>query len=199
MMKLLIVLALQISGVVVHGFSAEPAAPVSRSRVPLKGIEASQFRHPLDRDLTSFIQKAPFSSIAEGAIRRSLSIIEQGTRIDLLGSSVKVSEQQLPTLHKAMEDASKLLDIDITPELYVQSSSQANAYTLALSQKETKPIVVVTSALLDRCSDEEVEAIIGHELGHLKCSHSLYLTLGGLASAPLRGLPVLGSQTEQLL
>ena len=125
--------------------------------------------------------------------------MEQGTRIDLLGSSVKVSDNQLQTLHKAMEDASRLLDIDITPELYVQSSSQANAYTLALSQKETKPIVVVTSALLDRCSDEEVEAIIGHELGHLKCSHSLYLTLGGLASAPLRGLPVLGSQTEQLL
>ena len=198
-MKLLIVLALQISGVVVHGFSAEPSTPISRSRVPLKGIKASQFRHPLDRDLTSFIQKAPLSSIVEGGIRRSLSLVEQGTRIDLLGSSVKVSENQLPALYKAMEDASKLLDIDITPELYVQSSSQANAYTLALSQKDTKPIVVVTSALLDRCSDEEVEAIIGHELGHLKCSHSLYLTLGGLASAPLRGIPVLGSQTEQLL
>ena len=198
-MKLLIVLALQISGVVVHGFSAEPSTPISRSRVPLKGIKASQFRHPLDRDLTSFIQKAPLSSIVEGGIRRSLSLVEQGTRIDLLGSSVKVSENQLPALYKAMEDASRLLDIDITPELYVQSSSQANAFTLALSQKETKPIVVVTSALLDRCSDEEVEAIIGHELGHLKCSHSLYLTLGGLASAPLRGIPVLGSQTEQLL
>ena len=61
------------------------------------------------------------------------------------------------------------------------------------------PIVVITSALLDRCTDEEVQAIIGHELGHLKCSHSLYLTLGGLASAPLRGLPLLGSQVEQLL
>jgi len=139
-MKLLVILALQLSGVVVHGFSAEPAVPISRSRVPLKGIEASQFRHPLDRDLTSFIQKAPFSSIVEGGIRRSLSLVEQGTRIDLLGSSVKVSEQQLPTLYKAMEEASRLLDIDITPELYVQSSSQANAYTLALSQKETKPI-----------------------------------------------------------
>jgi Zn-dependent protease with chaperone function len=57
----------------------------------------------------------------------------------------------------------------------------------------------VTSALLDRCTDLEVQAIIGHELGHLKCEHSLYLTLGGLASTPLRGLPLLGSQAEQLL
>ena len=55
--------------------------------------------------------------------------------------------------------------MEIVPELYVQSSPQANAYTLALQGKDDKPaIVVVTSALLDRCTDEEVQAIIGHEL-----------------------------------
>lgn len=177
-------------------FSAEPAS----SRVPLKGIEASQFRHPLDRDLTNFVQNAPFTGLAEEAIRASLSLVEQGTRLDLLSSSVKVSSEQMPELHKSMEDAAGVLDMDVVPELYVQSSSQANAFTLALQGGDNKPpIVVVTSALLDRCSDDEVEAIIGHELGHLKCSHSLYLTLGGLASTPLRGLPLLGSQAEQLL
>ena len=99
-----------------------------------------------------------------------------------------------------MANAAELLDMEIVPELYVQSSSQANAFTLALQGRDNKPpIVVLTSALLDRCTDDEIEAIIGHELGHLKCSHSLYLTLGGLASAPLRGLPLLGSQAEQLL
>lgn len=180
-------------------FSVESSS-VSKSRISLKGIDASQFRHPLDRDLTSFVQSAPFTGLAEEAIRASLSLLEQGTRLDLLSSSVKVSPQQMPELYKAMEDASRVLDIEVVPELYVQSSSQANAFTLALQSRDNKPsIVVVTSALLDRCTDDEIEAIIGHELGHLKCSHSLYLTLGGLASTPLRGLPLLGSQAEQLL
>merc|ERR1712127_320360 len=99
-----------------------------------------------------------------------------------------------------MEEASGLLDLKVVPELYIQSSAQANAFTLALEGRDNKPpIVVVTSALLDRCTDDEIKAIIGHELGHLKCSHSLYLTLGGLVSAPLRGLPLLGSQADQLL
>ncbi|KAL7524165.1 hypothetical protein ACHAXR_002504, partial [Thalassiosira sp. AJA248-18] len=170
------------------------------SRISLKGIDASQFRHPLDRDLTSFVQNAPFTGLAEEAIRASLSLVEQGTRLDLLSSAVQVSPQQMPELYKSMEDASRILDMDVVPELYVQSSSQANAFTLALQGRDNKPpIVVVTSALLDRCTDDEIEAIIGHELGHLKCSHSLYLSLGGLASAPLRGLPLLGSQAEQLL
>ena len=180
-------------------FSAEPAS-VSKPRISLKGIDASQFRHPLDRDLTAFVQGAPFAGLAEEGIRRSLSLVEQGTRLDLLSSSVKVSTEQMPDLYKSMEDASQVLDMGVIPELYVQSSSQANAFTLALQGRDTKPpIVVVTSALLDRCTDLEVQAIIGHELGHLKCEHSLYLTLGGLASTPLRGLPLLGSQAEQLL
>eukprot|EP00578_Thalassiosira_sp_NH16_P004466 CAMPEP_0181136942 /NCGR_PEP_ID=MMETSP1071-20121207/33450_1 /TAXON_ID=35127 /ORGANISM="Thalassiosira sp., Strain NH16" /LENGTH=271 /DNA_ID=CAMNT_0023223681 /DNA_START=126 /DNA_END=938 /DNA_ORIENTATION=- len=163
-------------------FSADSAS-ISRSRVTLKGIDATQFRHPLDRDLTSFVQGAPFTGLAEEAIR-----------------AVKVSPDQMPELYKSMEEASGLLDLKVVPELYIQSSAQANAFTLALEGRDNKPpIVVVTSALLDRCTDDEVQAIIGHELGHLKCSHSLYLSLGSLASTPLRGLPLLGSQAEQLL
>jgi Zn-dependent protease with chaperone function len=63
----------------------------------------------------------------------------------------------------------------------------------------SSPIVVVTSAVLDQCTDLEIQAIIGHELGHLKCEHSLYFTLGGLATYPLRGLPFLGGRIESRL
>jgi len=183
-----------------------------KEKVPLKGIQASQFRHPLDRDLTNLITNAPFSNIAKTAITQSLSVVEQRVRLDLLSSSVKVSPYQMSELYELMVDAATILDMDVIPELYVQSSPQANAYTLALQQQKKKKtsdkdddqppppaIVVVTSALLDRCTDDEIQAIIGHELGHLKCSHSLYLTLGGLASTPIRWMPFVGSQAEQLL
>ncbi|KAL3804971.1 hypothetical protein ACHAWO_012544 [Cyclotella atomus] len=171
------------------------------AKVPLKGISASEFRHPLDRQLTTAIKNAPFHKLAEGAIRSSFSLVEQGVRLDLLSSAVKVSQDQLPELYEAMQSAAQVLDMSNVPELYVQSSSQANAYTLALENKSgsTPPIVVITSTLLDRCSKDEIQAILGHELGHLKCSHSLYLTLGGLVSSPFRSLPIVGTQTEQLL
>lgn len=198
-MKLSIIISMQ-TVCAALSLSTIPDAPISRSRIPLKGIDASQFRHPLDRDLTSFVKKAPLSGLGEEAIRSSLSLAEQGVRLDLLSSSVKVSPQQMPDLYNKMDSASRLLDMGVVPELYVQSSSQANAFTLALQSRDNKPpIVVVTSALLDRCNDDEIEAIIGHELGHLKCSHSLFLTLGGLMSAPLSGLPIVGSQVDQLL
>ena len=172
-------------------------------RIILHGLQASKFRHPLDQDLTSLIQSLPGGSLVETALRRSFPLIEQGVRLDLLASSVKTSPQQLPNLHKLLVDACAILDLNNDkqkgdngigggkmPELYIQSNTMANAYTLAIRGDSEPPIIVVTSALVDRCTEAELQAIIGHELGHLKCEHSVYLTLGGILSAPIRNLPI---------
>ena len=195
-MKLLAAVATLLSIIAVDSFTPS-------NRVALKGLDESKFRHPLDRDLTSRIQSAPFSDVAVQGLRNGFSVIEEGLRLDLLSKSVKVSDKQLPKFQEILEEACRVLDFDQEnkpmPQLYIQSSTQANAYTLASRGKSSPPIVVVTSALLDQCTEEEIQAIIGHELGHLKCEHSLYFTLGGLASTPIRGLPFMGSRMDSLL
>lgn len=181
-------------------------------RLEFPGLDESMFRHPLDRDLTWLIQGLPGGSLAERGLRQAFPMLEQGVRLDLLSTSVKVSERQLPHLQQLLQEACDILDLSSSknesnnsnkreqkkksqriPELYVQSSPQANAYTLAIRGKDEAPVLVVTSALLDQCSDVEIQAVLGHELGHLKCEHSLYLTLGGLAFTPLRNLPFVGN------
>lgn len=188
-------------------------APTISPRVAFANLDESSFRHPLDRDLTSRIKSAPFSGIAQEGLRRTFPVVEEAVRLDLLSTSVKVSPQQLPEIHELLIEACEVLylipgrtssnnnqqDNKKIPELYIQSSSQANAYTLALRGRSAPPIVVVTSALLDQCTEPEIQAILGHELGHLKCEHALYLTLGGLASTPIRNLPFLGSSADNLL
>lgn len=44
-----------------------------------------------------------------------------------------------------------------------------NAYTLAIAGR--KPFIVLHTALLDLLTPEEVQAVLAHELGHLKCDH----------------------------
>jgi Zn-dependent protease with chaperone function len=175
-------------------FSVTTSKP-PQQRVYWDGLAESGFRYPLDFDLTSLVRSYPLHGAASSAIRKSLSIVEEGLRLQLLSSSVRISEQQLPEIQDLLIEASKILTVP-TPELYIQSSSVANAYTLAsVTSKNSnsksdkspasKPIIVVTSALLEQCSPPEIQAILGHELGHLKCEHSIYLTLGSLIASTL--------------
>jgi len=186
----------------------------TQSIVPIPSLESNQFRHPLDQRLTSVVRNAPFYDLAEETLRRAFPLIEQGVRLDLMSSSVKVSPDQLPDLHELLVEACGVLNFPSTfvPELYVQSNPQANAYTLAIqsqasdgksdrnkAQRYSSSVIVVTSALVDRCTPRELQAVLGHELGHLKCEHALYLTLGNLASSALSRLPLMGGRVDSLL
>eukprot|EP00980_Cylindrotheca_fusiformis_P005355 scaffold1138_cov128-Cylindrotheca_fusiformis.AAC.37 len=168
-------------------FSLTSSSSKQQQRVCWKGLTPSGFRHPLDNDLTALVRSLPFHGAASNVVRRGLSLVEERLRLQLLSSSVKVSSKQLPWLEASFLEACEILAIS-PPELYVQSNVQANAYTLATKSEDggsKKPILVVTSALLDQCTLPEIQAILGHELGHLKCEHSLYLSLGSVLGSAL--------------
>ena len=152
----------------------------------------------------------PYFMVVEETLRHGFPLIEQGVRLDLMSSSIKVSPQQLPDLYDLLVEACEVLNFTSTfaPELYVQSNPQANAYTLAIKSRNngktteesnSSSVIVVTSALVDRCTPRELQPVLGHALGHLKCEHVLYLTLGNLASSPLSRLPVMGGRIDSTL
>jgi Zn-dependent protease with chaperone function len=68
-----------------------------------------------------------------------------------------------------------------------------------------QPFVVIHTALLDLLEPVEVQAVIAHELGHLKCEHGVYLTLANIlvmasGQLPLPWGPVLaqGLQSQMM-
>ena len=56
-----------------------------------------------------------------------------------------------------------------------------NAYTLAIAGR--KPFIVVHSALLELLKPAEVQAVLAHELGHLKCDHGVWLTAANVIAS----------------
>ena len=168
------------------------------SKTLLVGLKADQFRHPLDLEATQALKQLPGLDLLVRNLVGPLA--EQFFYLENIASSVLVSDRQLPNLHQLLLEACQVLDLE-SPQLYVRQHPAPNAYTFAMRGKQ--PFVVIHTSLLELLTPEETQAVIGHELGHLKCDHSVYLTLANLialaaAQLPLGGLIVQNLQSQIL-
>lgn len=162
------------------------------SKTTLIGLTADRFRHPLDLEATNALKQFPGMDIA---IRSVLgSVAEQFFYLNNIASSVLVGENQLPHLHKLLLEAAQTLDLE-APQLYIQQNPVPNAYTFAMRGK--KPFMVVHTSLLEMLTPEEVQAVMAHELGHLKCEHGVYLTIANLIVLGASILPTWGAVIAQ--
>ena len=160
--------------------------------IPLIGLKADQFRHPLDLEATNTLKQLPGLDLIVRQLLGQLG--EQFFMLENLASSVQVGENQLPHLHQLLVDACETLDLEV-PQLYVRQHPMPNAYTFAMRGKQ--PFVVMHTSLIDLLTDEEVKAVIGHELGHLKCEHGVYLTLANLIVLAAGQISPLGTVLAQ--
>jgi Zn-dependent protease with chaperone function len=157
---------------------------MSFSKSLLLGLKADQFRHPLDLEATNALKQLPGLDLL---VRNLLGpVAEQFFYLENIASSILVSGQQLPHLHELLIEACKVLDLE-PPQLYVRQHPVPNAYTFAIRGKQ--PFVVVHTSLIELLTPEEIQAVIAHELGHLKCEHSVYLTLANLLVLAAGQLP----------
>jgi Zn-dependent protease with chaperone function len=163
-------------------------------KVPLIGLNADGFRHPLDLQATAALKQLPGLDLI---IRNLLgSVGEQFFYLNNIASSVLVGPEQLPKLHGLLVEACQILDLEV-PELYVRQHPVPNAYTLAMRGRQ--PFIVLHTSLVDLLTLEEVQAVIAHELGHLKCEHGVYLTLANLLVLAAGQLPAWGEAIAQSL
>jgi Zn-dependent protease with chaperone function len=150
----------------------------------LIGLRADQFRHPLDLEATQALKQLPG---LDTMVRLALApLAERFFHLDHLASSLQVSDRQLPDLYQSLVEACRILDLDV-PQLYVRQNPVPNAYTFAMRGEQ--PFIVIHTALLELLTPAETQAVIAHELGHLKCEHSVYLTLANLLTLAATGLP----------
>ena len=160
----------------------------------LIGLKADGFRHPLDLEATNTLKQLPgFDVLIRSVIG---SVGEQFFYLNNIASSVLVSEKQLPDLYKLLVEACQVLDLE-PPQLYVQQNPVPNAYTFAMRGK--KPFIVLHTSLIEMLTPEEVQAVIAHELGHLKCEHGVYLTMANIMVLATNLLPAWGTVLAQSL
>jgi Zn-dependent protease with chaperone function len=90
-----------------------------------------------------------------------------------MGNDLKVGPRQYATLYGIYRECLRDLDMFPEPNLYVSQNPLANAYSLGSEH----PYIVFNTALLDLLDEEEIRVILAHELGHLKCDHSILIQM----------------------
>ena len=97
-----------------------------------------------------------------------------------MATSVRCGPKQFKSMDKCLDECCKILDMP-KPELYVTSDPFPNAWTGGVE----RPYITVRSSIINTLDDEQMYHLIGHELGHIKCGHVLYKTVGAILSVIL--------------
>ena len=117
------------------------------------------------------------------AIIASVMILAQwyfSDKIVLWSSGAKiVSREEYPRLHEIVERLSTNNGLP-KPKVAMVNTNVPNAFATGKSPKSS--LVAVTTGLLELLDDDELEAVIGHELTHVRSRDVLVLTLASLFS-----------------
>jgi len=117
------------------------------------------------------------------AIIASAMILAQwyfSDKIVLWSSGAKiVSKEEYPRLHEIVERLSTNNGLP-KPKVAMVNSPVPNAFATGKSPKSS--LVAVTTGILDLLDNDELEAVIGHELSHVRSRDVLVLTLASVFS-----------------
>ncbi len=107
-----------------------------------------------------------------------------------MGNKIKVGPRQYSTLYNIFRECVRDLDIYPEPALYVTQNPQVNAYSLG----HENPYIVVNTGLLDLLNEQELRTIVAHELGHIKCGHTILIQMAiwAMSAASMLGELTLG-------
>ena len=143
----------------------------SRQRRRFPGISSRAYEHPADRSALVALRKLSGFDTVFKALSGLLP--ERSLRLLFLSDSVRVSDAQFAHLNDMLRDACYILDLEKVPPMYVNQDPQPNAMCIGLDE----PIIVVTTGLVELLDEEEMRAVVGHEVGHALSGHSVYRTI----------------------
>lgn len=144
---------------------------IDETRKTFPGISSRAWEHPADRTaLTALRRLKGFDQVLKllsGLLR------ERQHRLLYLANNIKVGPRQFSDLDRLLDDCVAVLDAPVKPQMFVQQSPIVNAYCIGMDE----PFIVITTAMYDLMTYEEMRAVIGHELGHALSGHAIYRTM----------------------
>ncbi|MGK5681285.1 M48 family metallopeptidase [Actinoplanes sp. URMC 104] len=142
-----------------------------RRRVPLTGISSRAWEHPADRGaLTALRELRGFDDVVKAFFGMWN---ERGFRLQFLAGAIRVDHRQYPRVYQLFTEAASTLDVAELPDLFVAQDPIINGSAIGLD----KPFIVISTGAVERLDDDELRAMLGHEIGHVRSGHAVYKTI----------------------
>lgn len=170
-----------------HTMSYAAHRELQPGRIRFPDISPRAYEHPADRGALVAMRAVPgFDAVLKAV---SGAIGERSIRLLYLATAIRVSPRQYPELHHMINECATTLDLHPIPELYIQQDPNPTAMTIGMD----KPIIVISTGMLNMLDENGLRFVIGHEVGHVLSGHAVYRTmllqLMGVASA-IQWLPI---------
>lgn len=134
----------------------------------LRGLRPVEFQHPMDRMYLARFRDTP--RIAE-EVRSALAAMVRDVEPELREEAVAAREDNYPVLLATYRKVAAVLDVANPPPLYVCRFECPNA---CIAGSETAAVLLVDVRIAEDFGPAELAFVLGHELGHHLCGHSVY-------------------------
>jgi Zn-dependent protease with chaperone function len=135
------------------------------------GLNPAAFQHPQDVQAIENLRKIPL--LAPLLKMLSSNFVEKHMRMMSISNAIRLGPTQGKTIYEKFQRAAAILDLPELPEIYVSNRYVINAFAFGIHKYQ----ITLFSGLVDALTEDELLAVIGHELGHIKCDHMLYKTM----------------------
>jgi heat shock protein HtpX len=120
----------------------------------------------MQRAWNDLISAAPLATIGT-ALWIVIAYFFHQSMIDAVTGAREVTRREEPRLYNLLENLCISRGITM-PKLKIMDTEALNAFATGLNQKQYS--ITVTSGLLGRLNDAEIESVLGHELTHISAT-----------------------------
>ena len=146
------------------------------------GISSEAFRHPLDQQAEQALRGVPgFDLIARKFVE---FLSERPQFVFQMGNSIQVGPRQYGNLYQMLRECARDLDVHPEPVMFISQSPIVNAFALG----QDYPSITLNTGLLDLLDEAELRSVIAHEIGHIKCGHSILTQMASWTTVILANL-----------
>lgn len=154
------------------GSCTQCGAPTVQTTDSSRAVSAADYVLAADRAAMLGLARVPGLVRLVQLFARKFS--DDDISLEHYADDLLVSERQLPEVHERYVAAGRRLGFaeDALPMLFINQDPVPSAFTRGVE----RAVIVMTTGLMDLLDDDEIQAVLGHELGHVQAGHFLYGT-----------------------